>query len=358
MPLNCSEMTLDVLAKLNIPPISKHELDRWPVDECDLPTRVVRYAVSQGWSVVGDLRRVTAAEWTALRGVGALSAQAVQDFFVFGDLLIAGRVSFKGVREVFARFLSEEEQAVLLRRYGLLRADVGISRKFMTLQEIGNDLDVTKERVRQIEERARRRLGGRLAQACLFPFYERALGLIWAADGLLDAADREGLKRQEWLSGYALGAVLLLLYDVNPGCFVVCRERFAAPPLAMWQAAEEAALAHLNAVTEPVGIEELHGALGSVGRAVGAAALGKWLAGHPQVAATRDGRFFLYGQGGAAFLRELLGNDAQPTHYRALMERLQARLQPESRIGSRQVLALLRRSPPFRKTAPGYYTAC
>jgi hypothetical protein len=343
---------------LKVSPITTHELDRWAVEACGLPTRVVHYARAQGWSVVSDLRRMTVAEWTALPGLGAVSAQAVQDFFSFCDQLVAGRVSFPGVREVFEQFANEEERAVLLRRYGLLREDAGISRKFMTLQEIGNDLDLTRERVRQIEENARRRLGGQLAQACLFPFYERALGLIWSADGLLDAADREGLKGVEWLSGYAPGSVLLLLNDINPGCFVVCRERFAVPPLAMWEAAEAAALAHLKSVTEPVGIEALHGALGAVGLAVGAAALGKWLAGHPQVAATRDGRFFLYAHGGAAFLRELLGTDAQPTHYRALTERLQARLLPESRIGSRQVLAILRRSPPFRKTAPGYYAVC
>jgi hypothetical protein len=342
---------------LKVSPITTHELDRWAVETCGLPARVVHYARAQGWSVVGDLRRMSGEEWAAQPGIGTVSAQAVQDFFSFCDQLVAGRVSFTGVREVFERFANEEERAVLLRRYGLLRADAGISRKFMTLQEIGNDLNLTRERVRQIEEGARHRLRGRLVQQCLVPFYDKALDLIQSRDGLLDAQDREEMRGQGWLSGYAPGPVLLLLHDLDPAYCVVCRDRFAVPPLTMWQAAERAALAFLETVTAPVAIEVLHAAIGSAAVPVPPVALGKWLDGHPQVAATIDGRYFLHQKGGETFVLELVADDPEPIHYRTLTGRMNARLKSESRKGPRHTLSLLTHSPRFRKAGPGLYAA-
>lgn len=55
-------------------------------------------------------------------------------------------------------FLKPKEQQVIILRYGL---DSGTP---MTLQEIGEELGITRERVRQLEERALRKLRVRFAK--------------------------------------------------------------------------------------------------------------------------------------------------------------------------------------------------
>jgi DNA-directed RNA polymerase sigma subunit (sigma70/sigma32) len=72
--------------------------------------------------------------------------------------LVLRKESGKRLREYMAEYLKPREIEVLEKRYGF------DGQPIMTLEEIGREKKMTRERVRQIEERAIRRL--RLVFAC------------------------------------------------------------------------------------------------------------------------------------------------------------------------------------------------
>ncbi len=335
--------------------IARERIDSWPVRGSGLPTRVVNGARLAGIQTVGQLRQKDNEELISLRAIGRISVRDIERFFDLCRRMEDGTLVFITIQEVFDLFLDGEEMDILARRYGLLRTDYQASRNFMTLQEIGNELQLTRERIRQVEKIARSNLESRLAACCLQPFQLYLTAFINSRDKVASCDDARDLEGQSWLSGYNPCSILLLLHDLNPEAYAEYRGLFSTFPAELLQRVKAAALDQLEQQGRPVPCGEVLRALNGPAASWTSAALGKLLDHTEQVAAVRDGRYFLPAGASEVFLRELAEEVQRPIHYRALAARFNERLKPASRRGSGYILKLLNASPLFVKADRGYY---
>jgi len=114
-------------------------------------TRGFRFATYASWAIAKDYARRIPAEKTRPDKAPTASLQDVQR-----DLRIAEAADFAAIErarqslvQVIRDELDEREQYIILNHFGLVGPPVKKTKK--TLQQIGQDLDLTKERVRQLE---------------------------------------------------------------------------------------------------------------------------------------------------------------------------------------------------------------
>ena len=338
-----------------VEPIARERIDTWTIRESGLPTRVVNGARLAHMATVGQLREKTTAELITLRAIGRISVRDIQRFFDICNRIEKGTLVFITIQEVFDLFLDKEEMDILTRRYGLLRTEHQASRNFMTLQEVGNELQLTRERIRQVESIALTNLKSRLAACCLQPFYLYLRAFIGSRNKAITCQDIADLEGQSWLAGYNPCPILLLLHDLDPSQYTEYNGVFSLLPLNVLRRAEANAQATLEQQARPVNLDELVRTVDNPDGAWTAAALSKLLDHCDKVAATTDGRYFLFAQGSEAFLKELMSQTERPVHYRSLTALFNERLKPACRKGNGYILKLLNASSQFVKTDRGYY---
>ncbi|UCC22909.1 MAG: sigma-70 family RNA polymerase sigma factor, partial [Planctomycetota bacterium] len=114
-------------------------------------TRGFRFATYASWAIAKDYARRIPAEKARPDKAPTASLQDVQR-----DLRIAEAADFAAIErarqslvQVIRDELDEREQYIILNHFGLVGPPV--KKKKKTLQQIGQDLDLTKERVRQLE---------------------------------------------------------------------------------------------------------------------------------------------------------------------------------------------------------------
>ena len=114
-------------------------------------TRGFRFATYASWAIAKDYARRIPAEKARPDKAPTASLQDVQR-----DLRIAEAADFAAIErarqslvQVIKDELDEREQYIILNHFGLVGPPV--KKKKKTLQQIGQDLDLTKERVRQLE---------------------------------------------------------------------------------------------------------------------------------------------------------------------------------------------------------------
>jgi RNA polymerase primary sigma factor len=112
----------------------------------------------------GDLDRIKSGLETFI--VHSLDASLDDDGRTFSDLIgkediTSDEMSLKSYEGYFSR-LNENEQKVIRLRYTMQNkggmSDAGKNMQYYTLEEIGKELNISKERVRQLEQRALRKL--------------------------------------------------------------------------------------------------------------------------------------------------------------------------------------------------------
>ena len=343
---------------ISVPSCSWPVLDTWPVQESGLGYRARRILTEHGIRTVGDVRlRLADPDFASLSGLGPSTSAEIQLYVGTCAAIVSGTLEFADLPALLRRFLNELQIEVLLRRYGLFRPDTASSRNFITLQDIGNEFDLTRERVRQIEKRAMEKLRGQLQQHCLAPLYEDILNALKQQGNILRCDQTAVLDNRPWLGGTKASSVLLLLHDVAPTQYTYYRDTFSLIPISELKRVETWAIDAMGKAATPLSIKDLYQRLPSSASSLwNPTALAHFLAAMPKVLATQDLCFALTDRALAHWVREELDTIGAPTHYRRITQAINARLQPHQQIGPRRILLLLHSHPEFAQTQSGYYT--
>ena len=341
--------------------VSREQIDGWRLAEAGLPTRVVNSAGAAGVKTVGELRGWSDSDLLRLRSLGRVSLEHIREFFRLCGRIERSALRFGSVAEVFELFLDTAQRSVLGARYGLYQRDLAPSRSWMTLQEIGNQEDKTRERIRQIEDAAKERLGSRLAAVCLGPFRRFFVEHHSERARVVSARELGALWGHEALGGLNPSAVLLLLSDLDPETVRYRNGYFSTLTEGEIGAIESAIERRLADSPAPVRLNELVtgcppiASLPKPGDRQRAVAV---IAGHlPEIASTTDERFFRYDTSVHPFLLEIIGGMDKPVHYRTVTALFNERVTPASRKGAGYILDTLNRNPGCVRVDRGLYRA-
>ena len=343
---------------MQVKAIPREKMDAWPLSEAGLPVRVVNAVRDVPIQTAGQLRTLPDSDLLKLRSLGRISLGHVHAFFKLCAQIEQGRLRFASIQEVFALRLDDSERAVLAARYGLDRDSEKVGRHHVTLQKIADTAQITRERVRQIQDAGLLNLRSRLAQACLQPFYEYLSAQLDLKGGISSCKDLTALRSEPALGGLNPCGIMQLLSDANPARLVSCHDFFTTFPLGFVQKLEARLVALLEEAGAPLTLDELCkkagpetlGPLRHPGEAIGC------LLDHcPEVAVTADQRYFLYRNGAQVFVAEILSRMERPAHYRKVTTAFNEALKPGKRKGAGFMLGLLIATPRCTRVDRGIY---
>ncbi|NCC49785.1 MAG: hypothetical protein EOM20_01085 [Spartobacteria bacterium] len=345
---------------LRVKPVSRKVIDAWPLKEAGLPVRVLNSVQPTGLQTVGELRAWSTAKLLKLRSLGRISIRRIQSFFEVADRIESGGQYIRHLREVFDLFLDHDEISVLLFRYGLDVEGTEASRKCMTLQDIGNRTNRTRERVRQIEETAKEKMRSRLAALCLQPFYDLFSQRIESLGKGVSCTEMQGRGATPALDNYNLCAVLLLLCDLHPELLTYYNGIFSTLSEKELKEIERLALARLESHKTFVPLEKIYDEVSSKINFVQGEALRKLLMilldRNSHVAATTDNRYFPCASAPADFVRTIMETMPIPAHFREITLQCNQLLKSQSHMGSGFILKTLNSHPGFERANRGTYT--
>lgn len=343
---------------LNAPAVSEDVINGWPIAESGLPARVVHSTEAAGLNTVGELRSWQDGDLLNLHALGKKSLDKIHDFFRACERLAEGRLSFAHFMELLHTFLDEEEFSVLSSRYGFDLAAPLPSGKCMTLQQIGNRMHCTRERVRQIEESAMQRIESLLCRCALAPWHDYFAGMLETADECMTCAELFDHTRRSLLDYCNPSSILLLLTRLS-GSKIAYRDGF----FSLWPAERLDSIA-------PAIVKWLNSLGGSAALGDACEYILKLAGGNPaavrkhvqliaelspEVAVAADGRIFSYSQGINQFLSSLMEKLKAPANYRVVAREANELLRPASRRGAGFWLKALRSHPGIIAHASGCY---
>jgi hypothetical protein len=343
---------------INVKPIDGEVMEQWPVESAGLPQRVMNSCTSAGIHTVGELRRLPAKELKSMRGIGAGSVRAVENFFEICDQISQNRKAFANLKAVFDALLKKEQHEILTLRYGLDNPDYAASRKHTTLQAIGSKHKVCRERVRQMENKAKNALSTRLAQACLQQVYDEYEAFIKSRSGVASPADIATLGDGPVFEGYNPCSVLLLLSDCR-GYPHYHSGFFTTLPIDRIKRIETQAVDFLKTRGYPQSLSTMLDVLSDPSVSADPKAredITRCTLNHfPLISATTDDRYFLPGLGTEHVVREVMEKLAQPAHFRTILREFNKLMIPGSRKGPGHILDVLQGSDRLSRTSSGYY---
>jgi hypothetical protein len=344
---------------LQVPPIKREAIDQWPVAESGLPVRVVNSVTPEGVTKIGQLRTWSDQQLLSLRSLGRISLGHVRAFFKLCGQIEQGKQSFQNIQEVLAIFLDGPELKVLSSRYGFDRRDLVAGRNKATLQEIGNTEHRTRERIRQVQETAKKKLQSRLSAVCLQPFFDFFCGYITERGGAVACADLAPIQNEATLAGHNVCGVLLLLSDLNAARIAYYHGFFSTLPEPALQTLESQALAVLTKEARPVPLDAILKGIPGIPQLEhpgGTRLPVMYLMDHcPDAAATVDNRYFLFSGGTQPFLVEIMKELERPAHYRTVTNAFNERVKPLSRKGAGFILEMLNSNPQCTRVDRGIY---
>lgn len=338
-----------------VPAIPLSEIDGWTIEDAGFSARIVNAATRAGIETVRDIRTRSDADLIGMASIGPASVDEVRRFWARCQAIAAGQCYFLTLPDAIEPFVDTENWAVLIRRYGLYRPDPAASRKFMTLQEIGNELNLTRERIRQVEAQALHSLRANLPRHCLSPFLRYLRAFIESRQGVVSTADLQDLEGQSWLAGLNPCSVFLLLHDIDAHYFQRHNQLFHIYSEIEIDAAAQEAVEWLNQQNELASLQKLWDAIHGQLSLTAPVALAKIIAQVPEILSTIDQQYLTTPTALDDLLRELLEAEQEPLHYREITTLLNQRLLRACRKGPGHVLRHLNASELFQKTARGKY---
>lgn len=339
-----------------VPAIPLGEIDGWKIRNAGFSARVVNAATRAGLDTVQELRMRSDADLIGLASIGPTSVVEVRRFWTRCQEIAAGQCYFLTLPDAVVSFIDTENWAVLIRRYGLYRPDAASSRKFMTLNEIGNELNLTRERIRQVEAQALHSLRANLPRHCLSPFLRYLRAFVESRQGIVNTTDIQDLEGQSWLAGLNPCSVFLLLHDIDAHYFQQHNQLFHHCADADMDAVGQKAIDWLSRQQVPTSLQRLWDAIHAQIPLTAPVALAKVIEQVPKIISTIDQRYLTTPSALDQLLRELLEAEQEPRHYREITTLLNQRLIRACRKGPGHVLRQLNASELFQKTARGKYT--
>lgn len=342
-----------------VDPVSRETINAWPIADAGLPTRVINSVKAANVRSVGELRQWSDSDLLKLRSLGKVSLDQIHYFYKLCSRVEKSVQRFNSINEVLDIFLDSAQLAVVSLRYGFHERDLVASRNWMTLQEIGNRDNKTRERIRQVEETGKIKLKSRMASVCLQPFYSFLRDFMKERAHAIATEELSVLGGHEAFGELNPASVVLLLSDLNPDQIVFHHDFFSTLSRPVIRAMESHATAVLRDSAIPVSVKVLTRGLepDPVFRdpAQIEHAMSVIMDHCPDVAATVDGRYFLYASSAAPFLVELLEGLPGPVHYRKVTSAFNERVKPRSRKGAGYILEALNRNPRCSRADRGIY---
>lgn len=255
-----------------------------------------------------------------------------------------------GFADWLEAMLPERWRAAVRARRELDEEGAGMSLHEAPLEKVGAGLGVTRERARQVLEKARRVLASPLAQWAAAGLYGSARSALAAAGGGLFPAEwAEAAVRAGGLwAGVSATGALLVLHEAAPAAIGIHRELFVSLPPGDLDAME----ARLRRAVRQAGTLV---PLGTVGGSAGEAeTMGRLARRMPDAIALRDGRAGLLERDGPRLLREILLARG-PMRLEALAAAFNALVFPECQRGAGKVRQWALEDAALRRLEPGVY---
>lgn len=343
-----------------VDPVPREVIDSWPVEEAGLPTRVINSVRGANVCTVGQLRQWQEQDLLRLRSLGKVSLDQIAYFFKLCSQVEKANQRFNTIQEVFDIFLDVHQAKVLASRYGFHEPELKASRNWVTLQEIGNKENKTRERIRQVEEIGKEKLKSRMATVCLQPFYMFFKEFIDQRAKAIGTKELAGLRHHDVVRELNPASILLALSDLNTSRILFRNEFFSTLSLSSIELVENHFLKCLSDSDSPLALDIVSQSLKGfyelndpqmVRRAIGIIADH-----HPLIGASVDERYFLYTTSVDPLVVEIMEHSELPVHYRTVTSRFNDHVKSGSRKGAGFVLEVLNRIGRCRRVDRGIYT--
>lgn len=261
------------------------------------------------------------------------------------------------VEEVFNLFLDKDEIKVITARYNLSVPYQPHGRR-TTLQEIGRITNRTRERVRQVEERAFHKLRCNLARTCLEPFYVYFRSILTGMQGSATCRDIMQTADPSLFGDFNPCAVLALFCELQPEIFVNRGAVFSLLSHSILSGIEQRLVQILRAEQEPLPEPLLTRQFQESAPAPSPSELraAPLIArDSDKILSTIDGRHLLPEHLGHV-IAERMQLMTLPAHFREIASAVNDLLTPASRVGAGIVLRKLNSSSLFSRVDRGLYT--
>jgi len=334
--------------------IDKETIDGWQIAESGLTARAVNACTAEGIATIGTLREYNENDLGKIIGMGNQSVQAIVRFLHTCDQIQAGNKLFDDLRSTFAFLLSQSQYDTLALRYRLHTDENNIE----TLEKIGRKHEVTRERVRQVEEKARKILSSQLAQACLSSIYELFEDIIGNNNMVAMDENISASSTQPMTAGYNNSNLLHLLCDCSTRITFHNNFYSLLSPETI-KDIENKAIKLLSSAITPVSLNTILDTLSSSRppspTTIHRDTLVCILRHHPDILSTIDDRYLTGETGISAFIKEIMQKMPQPVHFRLINHEFNKTVQPVNRKGPGFILDILSSNQQFRKISSGNY---
>ncbi len=345
--------------QLKVPPVSRTAIDAWPLTDAGLPLRVANACKRHNLKTIAELRSTPAVDLMQIRSFGWRSLDDVESFFKFCSNLERGRIRFDACPILMSHLLDRKALSMLEARYSLKDNDVPGLARGRTLDSIGRELGLTRERVRQQLLKIHRRLQSCLAHACLAPLVKWYADFMLARDGIIGPDELADVPFKRWLDGYNPCHLLQLLVKLQPP-IMLRGGMFSLVSPETVNEIEKTAVLYLHRYPKPQRLSDVIAEFEEKG----------WFRKDPRhtpqmvikvlelsnaIGATRDDFYFLFPEGAVYLLATLTSEFPHPVRRRALVKRFNEEVKPLSRRTDAYITKLLTRSPVFVRGRDGTY---